>query len=186
MPRPGDQAVATHRRLLEAWRGAMDLVGPGPLDPHFADAEAVAARLTPAGEWVDLGSGAGFPGLVLAARHPGTRFTLVERRQKRAVFLETVVSNAALKNVSVKAVDAARLPPGAWDGVVSRAFAPVDELLPLARRLLRPGGQLVLLLARERPEPSPGWRRFHVEPYVVDGKERRLETWIYADNGEAG
>lgn len=163
----------------------MDLVGPGPVDPHFVDADSVAARLAPTGRWADLGSGAGFPGIALAARHPEAHFTLVERRQKRAVFLETVVTEAGLANAVVWADDAARLPAGAFDGLVSRAFARAADLVPLARRLLRPGGKLVLLLARERPEPPPGWRRFHVERYVVDAKERRLETWIVADHHES-
>lgn len=176
----GDAALAVHRRLLEQWRGAMDLVGPGPVDPHFADADAVAVRLAPTGRWADLGSGAGFPGIALAARHPDAHFTLVERRQKRAVFLETVLAEAGLANATVWADDAARLPPATFDGLVSRAFARAEDLVPLARRLLGPGGKLVLLLARERPEPPPGWRRFHVEPYAVDGKERRVETWIIA------
>lgn len=77
----------THRRVLEQWRGAMNLVGPGPIAPHFADSEAALAGLDPVGRWVDLGSGAGFPGLVLAAMYPSVAVDLVDSRKKRCVFL---------------------------------------------------------------------------------------------------
>ena len=62
----------------------MDLVGPGPLEPHFQDAAGAVAGLEAVGRWVDLGSGAGFPGIALAARHPGAEVWLVESRRKRA------------------------------------------------------------------------------------------------------
>lgn len=163
----------------------MDLVGPGPLDPHFDDALAVARAVPARGAWVDLGSGAGFPGVALAALHPEATVTLAERRQKRAVFLETVLSQAGLPNARVHAGDVAALPSAAFDGVVSRAFAPPEAVATVAARLLRPGGTLALLLARERPTLPPPWRRFHVEPYLVDGKERRVELWIYGDRSDS-
>ncbi|MFZ5476104.1 MAG: 16S rRNA (guanine(527)-N(7))-methyltransferase RsmG [Myxococcota bacterium] len=165
-------ALAAWRRLLEKWRVAMDLVGPGPLDPHFEDAVAAVRWLDARGEWVDLGSGAGFPGLALAALHPAARVTLVERRQKRCAFLEQVVAEAKLANALVRCGDAADLPRGAWDGVVARAYRPAPELIEEARGLLKIGGVLVLLLAREAAPPSPGFEAFHVERYAAGGHGR--------------
>lgn len=175
MAQPPDHALpalAAHRRVLEAWRVSMDLVGPGPVDPHFDDANAAVAPLDARGRWLDLGSGAGFPGVALAAWYPEAQVTLVERRQKRAAFLEVVAGEAALRNVTVHNGDADQLPPG-WDGLISRAFrAPVD-VARLARRLLRPGGRLVLMLAREDAPTPPGFTVEADHAYTVDGKARR-------------
>ncbi len=168
------RARAAHASLLERWRAAMDLVGPGPIAPHLDDADAAVSGLDARGDWVDLGSGAGFPGIALAAAWPEARVQLVERRQKRAAFLEQVVAAAALTNASVHCVDAATLPAGAYDGVVSRAYKPPVELLPEAGRLLRPGGVLVLLLAREPAPVAQGWSHVRTQDYSVEGKPRRV------------
>ncbi|MEN9787539.1 MAG: hypothetical protein RLZZ299_2803 [Pseudomonadota bacterium] len=165
---------ATHAALLERWRHAMDLVGPGPLAPHFDDAEAATERLDASGDWVDLGSGAGFPGVTLAATFPDARVTLVERREKRAAFLEAVARAVELPNLSVVCGDAATLATDAWDGVISRAYRPPAELLPEAARLLRPGGRLVLLLAREPTPDAAGWTGELDHAYVIDGRPRRV------------
>lgn len=166
-------ALATHRRLLEAWRQAMDLVGPGPLDPHFADADAAVEPLEARGEWADLGSGAGFPGIALAARWPEARVTLVERREKRAAFLETVVRQAGLPNLRVVCGDADATPDCSFDGVISRAFRPPAELVRTVGRLVRPGGTLVLLLAREPTPREPGFEVERETLYEVGGHPRR-------------
>jgi 16S rRNA (guanine(527)-N(7))-methyltransferase RsmG len=165
---------AVHRALLEKWRGAMDLVGPGPIDPHFADAAEAVADLDARGDWVDLGSGAGFPGIALAGAFPAARVTLVERRQKRAAFLQQVVARAALANAAVHAGDAAELPAAAFDGVISRAYKSPEEVLVDAARLLRPGGTAVVLVAREVPEAPEGWDRFHVKRYEIGRRPRAV------------
>ena len=88
----GTKAIQHHRDLLSKWRGAMDLVGPGPLDPHFQDAKGAVDKLDPTGQWADLGSGAGFPGIAMAALWPNAHVTLVESRLKRATFLKKVTN----------------------------------------------------------------------------------------------
>lgn len=170
-------ALAVHRRLLEQWRVAMDLVGPGPIEPHFQDALAAMGWIQASGRWVDLGSGAGFPGIALAALWPEAEVLLVERRQKRAAFLETVIGEARLSNAKVSWGDAEKLPDHSFAGVVARAFLPPGELFPFAARLLQPGGTLVLLLAREEAPSLPGWELFHVERYSVETRPRRAEGW---------
>lgn len=150
----------------------MDLVGPGPVEEHFVDAEGAIRGLAAEGRWLDLGSGAGFPGIMLAARYPQAHVTLVERRQKRAAFLREVVARGALPNAEVFEGDSDNLPAGAWSGVVSRAYKPPSEYLEDAVRLLAAGGTAVLLTAGSTPEPPPELVQFHVERYLVDRKPR--------------
>ncbi|MBM4390908.1 MAG: class I SAM-dependent methyltransferase [Deltaproteobacteria bacterium] len=169
-------AVEVHRRLLERWRTAMDLVGPGPVDSHFDDAMAVAGLLSPRGRWLDLGAGAGFPGVALAASHPAAEFTLVERRQKRAAFLREVIHAAGLANARVFEGDAATLPAAEWDGVTSRAYKPPEAYLADARRLLRPGGIAALLTTGELPEVDEMMVVSRHE-YIVDGRARLLAIY---------
>lgn len=175
MSAPPDPAevARVHRELLERWRVAMDLVGPGPLEPHFEDAQGAVAGLEVRGRWADLGSGAGFPGVALAAAFPEAQVLLVESRQKRAVFLDNVVAATKLTNAIVTRVRAETLTPG-LDGIISRAFLPPPECLALAAKLLRPGGLVVLLLGDREPEAHPGWEAVSVARYRVgDGWRRR-------------
>lgn len=165
-----------HHDLLTRWRKAMDLVGPGPLGPHFEDARKAVGWLTPRGRWVDLGSGAGFPGVALAAHHPQLDVTLCESRSKRAAFLDQVAGHAT--NLRVICARSETLEDGAWDGVVSRAYRPPEDFLADALRLLVPGGTAVVLLARQAPPQVPGLEMFHVEHYDLgDGRPRAAAAY---------
>ncbi len=95
---------------------------------------------------VDLGSGAGLPGIPLACARPDLRLVLLEKSPKKAAFLERVVAELALARVTVAAVTAeawAAAPPHPAAAVVSRAAAPPRELLRLALPLLASGGELL-------------------------------------------
>jgi 16S rRNA (guanine527-N7)-methyltransferase len=162
-----------HLEHLERWRKAMDLVGPGPLEPHFQDAAHAVAWLDATGPWADLGSGAGFPGIALASRHPKATVSLVESRRKRAIFLKEVVSSCGLDNVTVLHQRVEALTPESLAGVVARAFEPPAALLKTVRPLLEIGGIAVVLVAREDPPDAEGFEMFHVEHYEVEGKLRR-------------
>jgi len=178
------QVRRAHQALLERWRGAMNLVGPGPTDLHFEDSEAVARLLQAQGRWADLGSGAGFPGVAVATWNPASQVTLVESRQKRAAFLTQVLRAADLPNAAVYHGRVEALPEGAWDGVVSRAFAPPPLFLQHARRLLAPGGRAALLLARGGPTDFPGLTLQSLQTYRAGGRNRRLALYLrLADNG---
>ena len=166
--------LETHSRLLERWRKAMNLVGPGPIAPHYEDAHHAIGWLSPSGRWADLGTGAGFPGIVFAARFPAVSLELVDSRQKRCRFLEEVVAEAELTGVTVRRVRHEDLEPSAYDGLLSRALTSPEKLLGIGRRLLTPGGTLVLQLQEHAPIPDAGdYTMFHVEHYVVDGKARK-------------
>ena len=174
-----------HARLLEGWRKAMDLVGPGPIEPHFEDACGAVAGLDARGEWADLGSGAGFPGVALAAAWPDARVALVESRAKRSVFLERVLAEARLSNARVCCQRSEELPRAVWDGLISRAYKPPSELIPEAETLLRLGGSLVVLLGSgARLAVPPGWDQLESVVYGVgDGSRLRIRLrW----NGNGG
>lgn len=168
--------LETHRSLLERWRDAMNLVGPGPLDEHYRDCEAALRGPTPTGRWADLGSGAGFPGVPLAATFPDLEVRLVDSRKKRCAFLRQVLAEAEVpaSRVDVLCVRVEELEGAAWDGVTARAFAPPAEVLVHAARLLVPGGTALLMLQDEQALPAvEELEVFHVERYVVGGRPRR-------------
>jgi 16S rRNA (guanine527-N7)-methyltransferase len=170
----GHDLIAVHARLLERWRKVMNLVGPGPLASHYDDSERALAWLQPVGRWVDLGTGAGFPGIVFAARFPQVALELVDSRQKRCRFLEEVLAEAPTPHVTVRCARHEDLPAAGYDGVMSRALAAPEQMLVIGERLLIPGGTLVLFLQGDASVPvAPGWEVFHVEHYEVDGKARK-------------
>ena len=161
-----------HRALLERWRKAMNLVGPGPVEAHFLDAVGAVSGLNATGRWADLGSGAGFPGIALAARHPSASVLLVESRAKRATFLVQVIREAQLDNATVFHGRVEELAPG-FDGVISRAFRPPEAYLADAERLLASGGRAVLL-SGDPPPAFAGWIAEEVIEYAVpDGTRTR-------------
>jgi len=168
-------AIQAHRTLLEQWRKAMDLVGPGPVEPHFEDAIGAVQGLEATGRWADLGSGAGFPGVALAALHPEAEVLLVESRQKRATFLRRVVRTSGLTNATVVHDRTESLPDGALDGVISRAYKPPLDFLTDAARLLKPGGRAVVLVGDASSLRPDDWTLLADDRYpVTDGWRRRL------------
>lgn len=107
---------------------------------------------------LDLGAGAGIPGLPMKIVEPGIRLTLVEVRRRRLSFLSAVVRELGLKGVSVlsgraEALIQAQLElGGAFDVVVTRAMGPLRSVLPLAMAFVRPGG---LFIASGPPAGKP-------------------------------
>jgi 16S rRNA (guanine527-N7)-methyltransferase len=101
---------------------------------------------------LDLGSGAGLPGVVLALQRPQVQVVLVESLQRRAAFLSECVEHLGLRNALVRRARAEELHGKVEvDVVTARAVAPVDRLAAWALPLLRPGGRL-LALKGERAE----------------------------------
>jgi 16S rRNA (guanine527-N7)-methyltransferase len=143
------ERLETHRRLLAEWSERMNLVGPRELDlfwsRHALDS-AQLLRLAPeAKRWVDLGAGAGFPGLVVAAflaGQEGASVHLVESTGKKAQFLQAVVDAADLPakvfNCRIEAFGAGE---GPYDVVTARALAPLNRLMGYAKPILDRGAQ---------------------------------------------
>jgi 16S rRNA (guanine527-N7)-methyltransferase len=181
-------------RLL-MWQSRMNLVAPSTLGEiwtrHVGDSLQLAELAPDAQRWLDLGSGGGFPGLVVAAALKGTcRVTLVESNSRKCAFLRDC---ARAMQLDVRVVDArieAAMPSlaaEAWDVVSARALASLSELLAMAEKLLTSGsvglfckGELATV---ELTEASKSWMvnadllpsRFHADGriVVVRGLSRR-------------
>lgn len=134
--------------LLGKWNPAINLVAPASLPDlwrrHFLDS-AQLLDLIPGGasKLADLGTGGGFPGLIVAIlaaeRHPEIRTVCIESDQRKAAFLNTVIRETGVdaEILTARIEDAS---PQMADVVTARALAPLGRLLGLAVRHLRPGG----------------------------------------------
>ena len=134
--------------LLSKWQPRINLVADSTLDSawqrHILDSGQLAGYLPPAPKLIlDVGSGAGFPGLVLAIM-TGYRVELVESDQRKAVFLSTVVRelglNAAVHNCRIES-----LPPLYPDVITARALAALPKLLDLLEKQLYEGCSCLFL-----------------------------------------
>lgn len=146
VPRGTVDRLRLYENLLRERQQQLNLVGPATVgniwERHFADS-AQLARLTPPGlSWVDIGAGAGFPGLVLAAMDWG-EITLVESIAKKCRFLEEVAARLELGNVRVVCARIEQLSPLNVDVATARAAAPLATLLDWAIPHVRSGGQFV-------------------------------------------
>ncbi len=127
----------TYETLLKKWNPKINLVSRATLDHiwqrHFMDSAQIFRQTGPAQEtWLDFGTGAGFPGLVVAVlageKRPALRVTLVESDQRKAAFLLSVARALAL-DVEVITSRIEALPPRRADVISARAVAPLDQLL---------------------------------------------------------
>ena len=119
----------------------------------------------------DLGSGGGLPGVPIAIARPALHVTLVEPRRRRVAFLELVVQELDLPNLTVREARAEDIRDPA-DVAFARALAPVEQAWRLALPLLRPGGRLVFFAGRRAAIPAS----FPGASAVVEQRGDVLET----------
>jgi 16S rRNA (guanine527-N7)-methyltransferase len=158
-------ALRDYVALIRAWAPRLDLVGSADVDRledrHVADSLRALPLLRSAGPGpaADVGSGAGFPGVVLAIAEPHRRWHLIERRRARAAFLEEVVRTLGLDNcrvVTKSAEDAARDPDlaGAHRVAVARAVATPARSFALLEPLVGAGGVSLVYVGRGGDLPA--------------------------------
>jgi 16S rRNA (guanine527-N7)-methyltransferase len=159
-----DSSGASADRLEAAYREAVRLGFLGPREGsrlrsrHIDDALALAEVRSPrpGEQWADLGSGAGLPGLPLAARYPDTDFTLIDAQQRRLAWVTAVAAELGLTNlttVHARLEDFGRGPERErFDVATARALGPLPVVAELGLPLLRIGG--LLIVPRGRPEEA--------------------------------
>lgn len=160
--------------LLREWNERVNLTAilddEGIAVRHFADSLSLAPRLrealaarpsgAPTLRLVDVGSGAGFPGLPLAIAFPELRVTLVDSLAKRVAFLDAAIAALGLPNADARharAEDAAREPAlrGAFDVAAARAVASLPVLCEYCLPFLRQGGLFVAMKGRADEAAEP-------------------------------
>ncbi len=131
------------------WGEELGLVGPRELERlwtrHILNSALLALKVPP-GTLADVGSGAGFPGLVVAAMRPDVHCTLIEPLGRRATWLEEEAARLNLTNVTVlneRAEDVRNTV--SVDTVTARAVSALKTLVPLCVPLVKPGGELLLM-----------------------------------------
>jgi 16S rRNA (guanine527-N7)-methyltransferase len=143
------------------------LIGPREVsrlwERHVLNSAAVAEAVPPGARVVDVGSGAGLPGIPLGLSRPDVTLTLVEPMARRVEFLDEVVAELAdpaglpWRVVRGRAEDRSVVGAvGAVDVVTARAVAPLPRLVGWCRGLMRPGTQLVALVGARALEELPG------------------------------
>ncbi len=154
------RAISTYIDLLLKWNARINLTGireSGEIvQRHFGESLFAAKYLLEQQmpqTAIDLGSGAGFPGVPFAMLAPEVQVTLIESQQKKATFLKELVHALGLKNVKVFG-DRAENYPGTADLVMLRAVEKFTRALPMAARLAKAGGRIALMIGSRQTEPT--------------------------------
>lgn len=158
LPARAAEQLVRHLRLIERWNRAMNLTAVSGADDMVARHVLDSLSAAP---WVlgrrllDVGSGAGFPGLPLAVARPDLEVMLLDRRDRKVRFLVQVLAILGVPNARAECGRAEqRLAGGGFDTVISRALAPPAAALRICAGLCRPGGRIIVMCGRD-PGLSP-------------------------------
>ncbi|HEX8513311.1 MAG TPA: 16S rRNA (guanine(527)-N(7))-methyltransferase RsmG [Allosphingosinicella sp.] len=180
VPRETIERLEAFEALLRDENERQNLVSRGSLDAfwerHILDSAQLARFASQdARRWLDLGTGAGFPGLILPLFHPAEA-VLVESRKLRVDFLRTAASVLGIAaKVEILCTRLQALPARPFDVITARAFAPLPKLLGLAERFST--GETVWILPKGRNAKSEleaarsSWQGdFRLEPSLTDAE----------------
>ncbi len=171
-----------YAELLLKWTPTINLISKSTVNEiwsrHFLDsAQVITHSKQSAGHWVDIGTGGGFPGMVVAIlaaeKLPGFRFTFVESDQRKVAFLQSVSRNVGL-SINIVAQRIEETDSLAADVLSARALAPLTTLLGYTERHINPDGQALLMkgasFRREVDEALEFWIFQSDEyPSITDG-----------------
>jgi 16S rRNA (guanine527-N7)-methyltransferase len=147
----GDRLAVVRRYTADLAEHGIVLGLIGPLEPprlwsrHVLNSGLLVPFLPQGASVADVGSGAGLPGLVIAAARPDLTVTLLEPMERRVAWLEEERARLGLDNVVVERTRAEDAEPGRFDVVTARAVGALSGLLPITAPLAKPGGRLALL-----------------------------------------
>lgn len=167
--------LRTYAELLVKWQARINLVSNTTLPElwgrHFLDSAQLVAHLPAGSKVIDLGSGAGFAGLVIAAF--GYEVTMVESDQKKVAFMMEVARQASISTARFENVRIEKATPQKADYVTARALADVSQLLEYAEPYIQMGAQCLFLkgdrVNEELTLASQKWHMdFDVSPSLTD------------------
>lgn len=176
---PGAEArLLEYLQLLEKWNRAYNLTAVRDPDQmigrHLLDSLVVLPYLHGA-RVLDVGTGAGLPGIPLALARPALRFTLLDSNAKKTRFVTQAVHALGLGAVSVVHARAETFqPPERFDTVIARAFASIPDMLAATRHLCAPGGRWLAMkgvFPQEELAGIPAGVHAEVKPLRVPGLE---------------
>ncbi|MEO1017422.1 MAG: 16S rRNA (guanine(527)-N(7))-methyltransferase RsmG [Pseudomonadota bacterium] len=174
--RETQERLEIYHQLLVKWQRTINLIGPETLahawERHFIDSAQLQPLLEDRKSIIDLGSGAGFPGLILAIMST-SQVHLVESDRRKVAFLRTVARTTDTHNVHIHASRLEQLSLERMDAVTARALAPLPLLLTMAVRFQQPNTLMVFpkgsSLHRELTEAKKEWHiNYDIVPSCSD------------------
>jgi 16S rRNA (guanine527-N7)-methyltransferase len=188
------QRLLDYIALIEKWNRVYNLTAirepEKMVSRHLLDSLAVAPHLH-AKRLLDVGSGAGLPGIPLALAKPDTHVTLLDSNHKKAAFLNQAVIELKLKNAEVcsERVESWQT-QNRFDVIISRAFSDMGEFVRITRHLLAPGGMFAAMKGlhpyEEIDKLPPGCKVQQVLPLAIPGLEGARYLVLIGQDEQAG
>lgn len=186
-------ALAAYLRLLDKWNQAFNLTSirdPGEMVVRHVLDSLSALPFLQGGRVLDVGCGAGLPGIPLALADPGRSYTLLDSGLKKVRFVRQVIAELKIGNASavqMRVEDYA--PMQLFDTVTSRAFAALPDFIRGAGRLVAPGGRLLAMKGRlpadELAALPAGWVAAAVTPVQVPALDAERHMIVVRRSAEA-
>jgi 16S rRNA (guanine527-N7)-methyltransferase len=193
LDRDTQQRLLDYIALIEKWNRVYNLTAirdpEKMVSHHLLDSLAVAPHLH-AKRLLDVGSGAGLPGIPLALASPDTRVTLLDSNHKKAAFLNQAVMELKLKNAEVCAerVESWQT-QDRFDVIISRAFSDMSEFVRVTRHLLAPGGMYAAMKGMHPYEEidrlPPDCKVWQVLPLAIPGLDGARHLVLIVQNETA-
>tara|TARA_Y100001936_G_C16088101_1_gene683454 strand:- start:747 stop:1373 length:627 start_codon:yes stop_codon:yes gene_type:complete len=166
--------------LLVKWNQKINLTSEKApkeiLERHIFDSLQYARALFSKNKIVDIGSGAGFPGMPLKIIYPKLKVTLIESQRKRCSFLEAAILKLGLKEIQVRNERAENiLPSSLVEAVIFRAVSDINKCLEIATPFLKIGGEVILKKPPDKKEIESAW---------PDGFSLKQKTIVYGYNNK--
>lgn len=184
--------------LIQLWNSKFNLTAirstPLIIRHHFIDSLAIARFTNPDSRLVDIGSGAGFPGIPLKIIFPDKEITLVDSQRKKTTFMREVVRDLELKGIEVSNTRAEQIKPphgSQYTEAVARAFGSLDQFLRISADLLAPGGRSLFMSGPKGPNAFTningksfelGFVQSQIENYLLPIGEERRTLLIFSKN----
>ncbi|OGS93732.1 MAG: 16S rRNA (guanine(527)-N(7))-methyltransferase [Gallionellales bacterium GWA2_59_43] len=184
------EKLLAYLALLDKWNRVYNLTAirdpQQMVSNHLLDSLAILPHLWPE-RWLDVGCGAGLPGVVMAIARPDWQIVMLDSNSKKTGFVQQAIIELGLKNASVHCVRVEEWhPQELFDGIVSRAFTELGDFLRVTRHLMAEGGRWAAMKGAPEQELAgvPEW--CHVEniiPLQVPGLQAARSLVIATGKG---